>query len=616
MIANGQVVANFSASEFRQDLQSAGKGNGQHGFNFTPPASIKNGQNQALSLRVQGSSYIVPLSNRTITCAGSGSSGGSGTTPTNPGTSNPTATNLSNGNYEGYFEGADCGNLGGWVYDRNNPNAPVTVEMVANGQVTGSFTAANFRQDLQNAGKGNGQHGFNFAPPASIKNGQNQSISLRVQGSNYTLINGPKTIQCAGEGSSGGTGSNPETEAPATGSCAVANPRGNLDGADNYGIWGWAFDQNDLNKSVMVDIFVDGVKLGSLLANESRPDLIGAFNNNPAAQNHGFSAEWEIKPGSYNGPGIVTARICGSNDNLVVSSLARIVFDVYATSGIPAIILTLNGGTLPVIVIIKGKRPKDPAGDGTGAGTGTGSGAGTGTGTGSGSGNTGGTSGGSGAGNNNSAFFSNYIVLGPIQPIKDLKNRLDCIFGAVSNDPSYKYSATLYVDQPVDGTRDIMKKEFSVERRPGHTYFGLERYDSYTKQTVQTIMGFYVESELKAATGIVTTGAWGDDGGTSYDVALNIDLTPSQFKEIKYKLEYYATPNYNLVTNNCSSFAHRLLSPYINLPAGTGAIGPLGTGVNPADLGQDLRELANSYGNKLTIKNGSTSPLSTPCNNK
>ncbi len=115
------------------------------------------------------------------------------------------ANNPSNGNYEGHFDGANCDNFWGWVYDRNNPNTPITVEVVANGQVVGSFTASEFRQDLQNAGKGNGQHSFNFAPPASIKNGQNQSISLRVQGSSFTLEQGPRTIQCAGSGSSGGT---------------------------------------------------------------------------------------------------------------------------------------------------------------------------------------------------------------------------------------------------------------------------------------------------------------------------------------------------------------------------------------------------------------------------
>ncbi|GAB3899619.1 hypothetical protein GCM10028803_21060 [Larkinella knui] len=129
-----------------------------------------------------------------------------GASTSGAGNPTPPASNPSGGNYDGNFEGANCDNIWGWVYDRNNPNAPVTIEVLANGQVIGSISAAEYRPDLQNAGKGNGQHSFNFTPPASMKNNQNQSISVRVQGSGYTLVNGPKTIQCAGSGNSGGNG--------------------------------------------------------------------------------------------------------------------------------------------------------------------------------------------------------------------------------------------------------------------------------------------------------------------------------------------------------------------------------------------------------------------------
>ena len=394
VVANGQVVGSFSATNFRQDLLNAGKGNGQHGFNYAPPESVKNNQNQSISLRVQGSSYTLNNSPKTIQCAGSGSSGGTTTPPTNPGTTTPPpSTNPSNGNYEGNFEGADCGNLGGWVYDRNNPNAPITVEVVANGQVVGSFSAANFRQDLQNAGKGNGQHGFNYAPPESVKNGQSQSISLRVQGSSYTLNNSPKTIQCAGSGSSGGTGSNPGTSTPETGNCSVGNPKGHLDNATMYSVGGWALDENNLSKTVLVDIFVDGLKLATVEANEDRPDLVGAFGNNPAARYHGFSAEFGLS-GVGNGLGTVTTRICGSTSDLPTSINSQVNFRSDFIINPHLFPLTIDGGTLKVFVLIKAKRPKDgdaggpvgPAGPAVGVG------------------GPGGSNGGSGSGNNPNAL--------------------------------------------------------------------------------------------------------------------------------------------------------------------------------------------------------------------
>ncbi|WP_185716121.1 hypothetical protein [Larkinella knui] len=290
---------------------------------------------------------------------------GTASPPTNPGTTTPPPTsNASNGNYEGYFDGADCNNLWGWVYDRNNPNAPVTVEVIANNQVISSFTAAEYRPDLQNAGKGNGQHGFNFAPPASMKNGQSQSISLRVQGSGYTLVNGPKTIQCAGSGSSGGTGSNPGTGTPSTGSCSVGNPKGNLDVATMYSVGGWALDENNLNKTVLVEIFVNGAKLATVEANEDRPDLVGAFGNNPAARYHGFRAEFGIS-GYGSGIGNVTTRICGSTTDLPATVTTQVNFEsAFVLFPFP---ITIDGGTLPVVVIVraqKGKASDEDTGNG------------------------------------------------------------------------------------------------------------------------------------------------------------------------------------------------------------------------------------------------------------
>ncbi|OZI08163.1 hypothetical protein BWI93_10625 [Siphonobacter sp. BAB-5385] len=208
-------------------------------------------------------------------------------------------------------------------------------------------------------------------------------------------------------------------------------------------------------------------------------------------------------------------------------------------------------------------------------------------------------------------FLQNYKVLGPGKPL-NLKQKLNC-FVTIPSGSNYKYSVTLYVDQPQAGTRDKVKHSYS-DRMPGHTYLGLERYDSNTGEIIRVVTGFYVQSELTAMTGIYTAGAWGDDGATEYDVSLKVDMTASQFKDVIYFLKNLDTPAYNLVDNNCTTFAYSLLSPYISLPAGSGWIGPLGQGKNPADLGQDLREKSSTYGNKLTTGNGLTSPSTTNCN--
>ncbi|WP_128546998.1 PA14 domain-containing protein [Larkinella soli] len=201
VLANGQVVATVPAATYRADLQNAGKGNGRHGFSLEPPANLKTGQPQTISVRVAGTGFSLTNSPRTITCAGSGSSTPS--PPTNPPPS--TSTNPLGGNYEGFFEGADCGSVGGWVYDRNSPNTPLTVELLANGQMVAGGLAGNFRQDLLTAGKGDGRHGLSLPLPESVRTGQNLSLQLRVAGSTYLLMNGPRTINCGSGTTTGST---------------------------------------------------------------------------------------------------------------------------------------------------------------------------------------------------------------------------------------------------------------------------------------------------------------------------------------------------------------------------------------------------------------------------
>ena len=355
------------ASNFRQDLLNAGKGNGAHGYSFTVPNSIKTNQQQTIWGRVQGSTYVLMWSPKTLTCEGTGTpvnpppvkpsvsplsatvnvvytsgqlpaftdsepltytmtglpsglnfDGGTrvisgtptqqgtftvtysaadsqnktdlsislvvapGGTPTNPPPVKPSVSSLAatlnvaysytlpvftdseplsytltglpsglafnagtrlisgtptqqgtfaltysasdsqnktdlaislvvsaggvvTGNFEGYLDGVNCSTFSGWVWDRDKPNTPITVEFLDGANVItavsiGSVSADIFRQDLKNANKGNGAHGYVFTVPESVKDNQTHTIWGRVQGSTYTLNWSPKTINCVGTG--------------------------------------------------------------------------------------------------------------------------------------------------------------------------------------------------------------------------------------------------------------------------------------------------------------------------------------------------------------------------------------------------------------------------------
>ncbi|WP_164851457.1 sialate O-acetylesterase, partial [Larkinella soli] len=201
LLSGSTVVATLSADQYREDLRKSGKGNGLHGYGIVPPASLKNGLPQSIRLRVKNTTYFLFNGPKVLTCAGAPAPPDTVVTPPPPPPPPPPPVdppaNPANGNYEGFFERADCGSLGGWVFNKNLPNAVVTVEILANNGVVGTVSAGDFRQDLKNAGKGNGQHSFTFALPPSLRNGQVQTLTVRVKDTAYLLKNGPRRVTCA-----------------------------------------------------------------------------------------------------------------------------------------------------------------------------------------------------------------------------------------------------------------------------------------------------------------------------------------------------------------------------------------------------------------------------------
>jgi hypothetical protein len=111
-------------------------------------------------------------------------------------TVNPAATTSVTGSFEGYLDKVECGTIRGWVWDRNKPNTPVTVEFYTGSTVWGSVVANIYRDDLKTAGKGNGAHAYSFTVPAALKDNAMHVIYGRVQGSTYVLKDSGKPLTC------------------------------------------------------------------------------------------------------------------------------------------------------------------------------------------------------------------------------------------------------------------------------------------------------------------------------------------------------------------------------------------------------------------------------------
>jgi hypothetical protein len=113
-----------------------------------------------------------------------------------PLTVNPQSTTNVTGSFEGYLDKVECGTVRGWVWDRNKPNTPVTVEFYTGSTVWGSVVANIYRDDLKTAGKGNGSHGYSFTVPPALKDNTSRLIYGRVQGSTYVLKDSGKPLIC------------------------------------------------------------------------------------------------------------------------------------------------------------------------------------------------------------------------------------------------------------------------------------------------------------------------------------------------------------------------------------------------------------------------------------
>jgi len=98
--------------------------------------------------------------------------------------------------YFAEIEQADCHEISGWVWDKYKPKAPVSVELWDGEEYLITISANQFRQDLVDAGYGNGRHAFRFETPPPLKDGHSHRIRLRVADRGIDLPTTQRVIVC------------------------------------------------------------------------------------------------------------------------------------------------------------------------------------------------------------------------------------------------------------------------------------------------------------------------------------------------------------------------------------------------------------------------------------
>jgi membrane protein involved in D-alanine export len=93
-------------------------------------------------------------------------------------------------------EKADCHQISGWVWDKYHPEAQVNVDLWDGEQYLMTFPANRFRQDLAEAGYGDGRHAFRIPTPPVFRNGHSHLMHLRISGAKRDLANTSRVIVC------------------------------------------------------------------------------------------------------------------------------------------------------------------------------------------------------------------------------------------------------------------------------------------------------------------------------------------------------------------------------------------------------------------------------------
>jgi hypothetical protein len=98
--------------------------------------------------------------------------------------------------FRGFLEAANSKIIVGWAWNKDQPEAPVDIEILADELVIAKVSAQEFRQDLQTGGIGTGNHGFRVKTPLELQDGKLHIIRARLAGESIELKKSPRELIC------------------------------------------------------------------------------------------------------------------------------------------------------------------------------------------------------------------------------------------------------------------------------------------------------------------------------------------------------------------------------------------------------------------------------------
>ena len=185
VFANGTEIGRVVADRYRPDLLHAGVGDGRCSFEFRIPGGLVS--RIALEIEVRSENgWAMPSRHSTVI--------------------QPLLTAMQNlvdrpivglGQLRGSIDQVDRQCIAGWALDVADPKRPVGLMVMVNGQVAARVLANRYRDDLEQAGLGNGRHAFELVFSERLPAFVGQEVRVLREADGVELPGSPVHLQAS-----------------------------------------------------------------------------------------------------------------------------------------------------------------------------------------------------------------------------------------------------------------------------------------------------------------------------------------------------------------------------------------------------------------------------------
>jgi glycosyltransferase involved in cell wall biosynthesis len=182
ILDNDVAIGEVEADRHRADLEVIGLGDGRYGFDFAVPGGLSPQVSHVIRVQRVADGQELSDSPRLLAAV-------------------PlvlTAPTATQGTLDGHLDHATRERIAGWARDAAQPDAPVALEILDNGVPVTRVLANLVRNDLAEAGVGNGRHGFDIVIPGGLSPLVRHTIRVRREGDGADIPGSPAVIEAAG----------------------------------------------------------------------------------------------------------------------------------------------------------------------------------------------------------------------------------------------------------------------------------------------------------------------------------------------------------------------------------------------------------------------------------